>query len=58
MLRTWDIPVPGGRYGEAYALRASRADLWPECRQSATAAITELHVLSPKYAQRDPRITQ
>ena len=57
VLRTWDIPVPGGGTVKRTHCELTSGPL-AGMQELATAAITELHVLSPKYAQRDPRITQ
>ena len=56
-LRTWDVPVPGGGTVKRTHCELTSGPL-AGMQAVATAAITELHVLSPKYAQRDPRIVQ
>jgi hypothetical protein len=57
VLRSWDVPLPNGGTVKRWHCEITGGAL-AGMQAVTTAAISEVHVFSPKYAQRDPRVTQ
>ena len=56
VVRTWDVPAPGGQMVKRTHCEFSSGPL-AGMQGIVSAAIADLHVFSPKYAQREPRST-
>ena len=57
VVRTWDVPAPTGQMVKRTHCEFSAGPL-AGMQAVVSAAIADLHVFSPKYAQRDPRVIQ
>jgi len=57
VVRIWDVPAPGGQFVKRTHCTFSSGPL-AGMQGIVSAAIADVHVFSPKYAQRDPRVLQ
>jgi hypothetical protein len=57
VVRTWDVPAPNGQMVKRTHCQFTTGPL-AGMQGITSAAIADVHVFSPKFAQRDPRILQ
>jgi hypothetical protein len=57
VVRTWDVPAPNGQMVKRTHCQFTTGPL-AGMQGIVSAAIADVHVFSPKFAQRDPRILQ
>jgi hypothetical protein len=57
VVRTWDVPAPNGQMVKRTHCQFTTGPL-AGMQGVVSAAIADLHVFNPKFAQRDPRILQ